>query len=74
MINAVPVETPVATPKLPLPEIPATPGLLLLQVPPAVVSSKVVVLPWHILTAPAIGATSGFTSIGYVAVHPAGEV
>ena len=54
---AVPFATPVTTPPTTL----ATPGLLLLHVPPVVLSVKVVVAPTHTESVPNIIAAVRFT-------------
>jgi hypothetical protein len=73
-MTAVPAVTPVAIPSVPVPDTLATDGVLLLHDPPDVVSSKVVLLPWHTVAAPAIGETGVFTITGKVALHPAADV
>ena len=67
MIVAVPAATPVTMPVEP---IDATPGALLDQAPPEVVSDNVVVELWQIPDVPEIGAGSGFTVNTLVAVQP----
>ena len=58
---------PVTTPdKLTVPQG----GLLLLQEPPAVGSPSEVVLPWHTVRVPVIGAGSGLTVTRYVVNPP----
>ena len=67
LITLVPGETPVTTPAL---LIVATVVVTLLHVPPpALVLVSVVVLPWHTVVVPVIGA-SGFTVMFTVLVQP----
>ena len=63
MIEVTPPDTPVIIPVV-SPAV-ATDIFVLLQVPPAVASLNVVVLPWHIVADPVIGAT-GLTVTGIV--------
>ena len=61
---AIPVTRPVAAPMV------ATPGVPLLQAPPAVASLNVVVLPTHTVSVPVIGDI-GFTVTTAETEHPA---
>lgn len=70
-ITLVPAATPVTTPVIGATV--ATPGVMLLQVPPGVASLSVVELPAHTDKVPVIGA-SGFTVNEIVAIQPAGVV
>ena len=65
---AVPAATPFTTPVVPMV---ATPVLLLLHTPPAVVLLKVVVDPWHTDATPVIAAGNGFTVTVTVVLPPA---
>ena len=62
--SAAPVITPVNEP------IPAMDGALLVQVPPGEAFASVAVAPRQMLYAPVMGAGSGFTVIGALAVQP----
>jgi hypothetical protein len=63
-----PVTTPVESP------MPATPGLLLAQVPPVVMSLRVMLLPLHSLAGPLMDDGSGSTVNTVVTAQPAGLV
>ena len=71
MIVAEPTLTPVTVPPA---FILATVVSLLLQVPGPTASVRVVVKPKHTVSAPPIGAGSGFTVILDVAIQPVGMV
>ena len=64
VIVAVPPKTPVITPVIL--SILATLGVLLLHVPPMVVSVSVVVVPWHMIKVPVIGVGSALTVMIFV--------
>ena len=69
------VTTPPATPvTIPVPEIVATAGLLLLQVPPGVASDNGDEAPGHSLVTPVMEATEGDALTVFIivadAVHP----
>ena len=53
---------------------PAMPGALLVHVPPAVPSTKVIVPPVHTDDEPEIGEGVRFTVMGSNALHPPGNV
>ena len=70
------VSAPLARPDT-MPEVEpmvASAGVLLVQVPPAVASVKVVVAPTHKVVEPAIAAGSGLTVTGVVTKQPVGNV
>ena len=65
---AIPAATPVTTPVVaPTVAVDVAP---LLQVPPGVISPKVVVAPTHMLVVPVIAAGDGLTVMGRVTVQP----
>ena len=64
---AVPIATPVTKP---VPDTVATPGLLLLHVPPAVASAKTDVEPTQRVVPPVIATGGGVTVTTIVAVQP----
>jgi len=64
---AVPVETAVIRPEVPIETIPVA---LLLQVPPPVVADSVPVPPMHRLLFPLIDPGPAFTDTVVVAAHP----
>ncbi len=68
VIVAVPAEIPVTTPVV-LPTV-ATPGALLVHVPPGVASVNVIVEPTHTADGPAITAGNAFTVITLVVEQP----
>ena len=67
---AVPVTVVVVVP----PETEATAALLLLHVPPALTSLKLVVDPWHTARVPVIADGVGLTVNIVVTIHPVGKV
>jgi hypothetical protein len=71
VIIAVPAATPVTTP---VELMVATPVLLLLHVPPGVISDKLVVRPTQTLSVPVIAAGFGLTVMITVAIQPTGDV
>ncbi len=71
MILAPPVDIPVTTP---LVFTLATAVLLLLQVPPEVVSARVIADPIHTAAPPVIAPGNGFTVIVLVLRQPVGRV
>jgi len=64
---AVPADTPVTIPEVP---VVAMPAALLLQVPPLVASLNVVVEPEQIVTVPVMAAGKGLTVMPCMAVQP----
>ena len=71
MIVATPAVTPVTIPVDPTVAIDI---LLLLHVPPVVISDNVIVLPGQTCVRPVIDAGAGFTVIGVTTLHPVGIV
>lgn len=69
---ALPARTPVTIPET-VPTV-ATPGLLLLHVPPGVVIPKVIDDPAHTTGVPLMAAGFGLTVIGVKILHPVGSV
>ena len=72
MIIAVPGVPPITTPVVR--PIEAVPGALLLHVPPAVASLRVIEEPEQTLGNPAIGAGLGYTVTATVSSQPVGNV
>ena len=70
-INEVPAETPVTIPPA---SMVATPVVPLLQVPPGVISPRLVVEPAHTVVVPVIAAGNGLTVTVIVKGDPAHEV